>query len=340
MKCPKCSYVSFDFLDACRKCNVNLVDFKAQVGLAVLKPGDLDLSVVLQDDLRSFAQPPDDMTEESSDVMVAEKSFEGPPSEGYMTVMLDISDTEDQSIAGLASPESLQASWNPPADRVEDESAADLPRQEADRSPTAGREPRGFMDSESGIDLPPAMESSDNSEVPARPDSTIDMLSDAELSILEEPEESEQPSKASAELWGSAEALEPPSDPSAIDLSGLRAESEKRERPAAKSPETSGKSAGEGDATAPRPAAPKGGYVTIEMDVEDIQEADDQQERKAATRDSHSDRDSRDTSQTTSFDAVLDLENDDVDEEESFLIDLDTLDSEDDDGEQTRNSSS
>jgi hypothetical protein len=49
MKCPKCNYVSHDYLDACRKCGVDLVDFKMEIGLAVLQPGVLDLGLILGD---------------------------------------------------------------------------------------------------------------------------------------------------------------------------------------------------------------------------------------------------------------------------------------------------
>src|SRR5713226_6983359 len=47
MKCPKCHYVSHDYLDACRKCGIDLVAFKHDLGLLVLQPGVLDLSLVL-----------------------------------------------------------------------------------------------------------------------------------------------------------------------------------------------------------------------------------------------------------------------------------------------------
>jgi hypothetical protein len=47
MKCPKCSYVSYEYLDACRKCSVDLVDFKKTFHLDAVRPGDLDLSVML-----------------------------------------------------------------------------------------------------------------------------------------------------------------------------------------------------------------------------------------------------------------------------------------------------
>jgi hypothetical protein len=47
MKCPKCHYVSHDYLDACRKCGIDLVMFKQDMGLVVLQPGVLDLSLML-----------------------------------------------------------------------------------------------------------------------------------------------------------------------------------------------------------------------------------------------------------------------------------------------------
>jgi hypothetical protein len=47
MKCPKCGYVSYDYLDACRKCSVDLVEFKTAIHLEVVRPGDLDLGAVL-----------------------------------------------------------------------------------------------------------------------------------------------------------------------------------------------------------------------------------------------------------------------------------------------------
>jgi hypothetical protein len=47
MKCPKCRYVSHDYLDSCRKCHTDLVEFKRKFNLVVLKPGDLDLGVLV-----------------------------------------------------------------------------------------------------------------------------------------------------------------------------------------------------------------------------------------------------------------------------------------------------
>ncbi|WP_291315735.1 RDD family protein [Desulfuromonas sp.] len=38
MKCPKCGYHSFDYLNSCKKCNGDLVTFKAKYSLATLAP--------------------------------------------------------------------------------------------------------------------------------------------------------------------------------------------------------------------------------------------------------------------------------------------------------------
>jgi hypothetical protein len=47
MKCPKCRYVSHDYLDSCRKCSTDLVEFKRKFQLMVLQPGDLDLGILV-----------------------------------------------------------------------------------------------------------------------------------------------------------------------------------------------------------------------------------------------------------------------------------------------------
>src|SRR6266436_3264543 len=69
MKCPKCNYVSHDYLGTCRKCSVDLVLFKQDLGLLVLQPGVLDLSLVLggagADDL--FENADEEVTMHASD---------------------------------------------------------------------------------------------------------------------------------------------------------------------------------------------------------------------------------------------------------------------------------
>ena len=48
MKCPRCNYVSHDYLDACRSCGSDWSAFKAQIGLRAWPPGAvLDLGEVV-----------------------------------------------------------------------------------------------------------------------------------------------------------------------------------------------------------------------------------------------------------------------------------------------------
>jgi hypothetical protein len=61
MKCPKCNYVSHDYLDMCRKCGRHLAAFKQEMGLVVHRPGILDLALVLggarADDIFASVEP-------------------------------------------------------------------------------------------------------------------------------------------------------------------------------------------------------------------------------------------------------------------------------------------
>jgi hypothetical protein len=42
MKCPKCGYHSFDHLDSCKKCNIDLVEHKAKFNLSgFFSPGQV-----------------------------------------------------------------------------------------------------------------------------------------------------------------------------------------------------------------------------------------------------------------------------------------------------------
>ena len=95
MKCPKCHYVSHDYLDACRKCGIDLVMFKQDMGLVVLQPGVLDLSLVLSgvgaDDL--FAS-----IDEEVPMYASDEDF-------------DISLDDERSIGGTAGSARRTAPW-------------------------------------------------------------------------------------------------------------------------------------------------------------------------------------------------------------------------------------
>jgi hypothetical protein len=84
MKCPKCKYVSHDYLDVCRKCGVDLVAFKHDMGLLVLQPGVLDLSLVLveagADDL--FASVEEEVTMHTGNDDAFDMSLDDPDQPG------------------------------------------------------------------------------------------------------------------------------------------------------------------------------------------------------------------------------------------------------------------
>lgn len=41
MKCPKCGYTSFDYLDACKKCGTDLSAVRAMLGVIAVAPDDM-----------------------------------------------------------------------------------------------------------------------------------------------------------------------------------------------------------------------------------------------------------------------------------------------------------
>lgn len=48
MRCPKCGYVSFNYLDRCKKCGRDLTAFKAEHNLWGIKPGTLSIYSSIQ----------------------------------------------------------------------------------------------------------------------------------------------------------------------------------------------------------------------------------------------------------------------------------------------------
>ncbi len=52
MKCPQCNYVSFDYLDSCRKCSKDLTAHKSQVGIDFLEPIPIGVLAFLESGAR------------------------------------------------------------------------------------------------------------------------------------------------------------------------------------------------------------------------------------------------------------------------------------------------
>lgn len=154
MKCPKCNYVSHDYLDACRKCGINLVAFKQEIGLVVLQPGVLDLSLVLggagADDLFESVEEEvimhagdDDDFDISLDDYVDQQSLRRPvgavpsgdqPTVGgqggldHLTLELDAADLPEELTHRLQASQALPGALTPPA----------VPSEPAPAEPSSG----------------------------------------------------------------------------------------------------------------------------------------------------------------------------------------------------------
>lgn len=44
MKCPKCGYTSFDYLDSCKKCGTDLSNARAMLGVIAISPDEMALA--------------------------------------------------------------------------------------------------------------------------------------------------------------------------------------------------------------------------------------------------------------------------------------------------------
>ncbi len=143
MKCPKCNYVSHDYLDACRKCGIDLANFKREVGLAVLQPGSMDLSLVFGD-------------------LGTDDLFAGMDEE----VTMHAGDNDDFDISlddHLASPAGRRGSFGivspgrqPPGDDISGVDHLTLELDALDMPPALAAHLRGPRTPPEGVPLPPA----------------------------------------------------------------------------------------------------------------------------------------------------------------------------------------
>ena len=78
MKCPKCGYVSFNYLDKCKECGKDLVLFKKEKHIWGIKPGNLKLHSLPSEDshLESMGLSTE---EEMSSAIVTEAAYDPSP---------------------------------------------------------------------------------------------------------------------------------------------------------------------------------------------------------------------------------------------------------------------
>jgi hypothetical protein len=148
MKCPKCDYVSHDYLDACRKCHKDLVTFKQELHLEVLHPGELDLGELLgaswqgfggrvkfSDDNSFFGGQrlgglgeADDNDKEEFDIELDNRTSEAPPWRSDMPSESRQQASMTETSNGAAEPGETGA--DPGVDNPYDEDLADTPDKE------------------------------------------------------------------------------------------------------------------------------------------------------------------------------------------------------------------
>lgn len=77
MKCPKCNYVSHDWLDKCKNCQKDLTDFKEKYGIWAIKPGMVDYLQLAQGEGKEppFYSPVEVSQSSSKTELAAESKF-------------------------------------------------------------------------------------------------------------------------------------------------------------------------------------------------------------------------------------------------------------------------
>lgn len=120
MKCPKCGYTSFDYLETCKKCGTDLSDIRALLGVIAVPP-----------DERAISRPPG-VTASIAALPAAEPAAFGGAS--FLT-QEDTGASFDESFEDLVQPtrlgdDDIPTPATPKARAVDAESAAAEPEEE------------------------------------------------------------------------------------------------------------------------------------------------------------------------------------------------------------------
>lgn len=149
MRCPKCGYVSFEYLDTCKKCSKDLFEFKEKAGIFLMEPGYLDLSKY-EDGLKPESAPSsvavDDM-EYSAEAGVLDEASDEPTTTQETDFFESLDMDEEQEEAGVAEKEAVGAGIDDDLDLNPEESGA----EDLSRSFSEAEEPDFTKDD--GIDL-------------------------------------------------------------------------------------------------------------------------------------------------------------------------------------------
>ena len=67
MKCPKCGYVSFEYLDQCRGCGRDLTQFKSNIGLVAFASGTINILRYVEG-MEEIAEKPKEIAEPTTEM--------------------------------------------------------------------------------------------------------------------------------------------------------------------------------------------------------------------------------------------------------------------------------
>ncbi len=99
MRCPKCGYVSFEYLDSCKKCSKDLFEFKEKAKISLVEPAQLNLNKLLnagEAEDTSGAEEGEDIEYNEETSVMEDDSMEVAPSPAED--LLSAIETSDESV--------------------------------------------------------------------------------------------------------------------------------------------------------------------------------------------------------------------------------------------------
>ena len=111
MKCPKCDYVSFEYLDICRKCSRDLAEFKSEMGVTTFTPGVINVL--------KYVEGMEEAVEEGEESAVATATAEETDEAGAAAVVEAVAVTSEEQSAKVETQEKGEIEISLPEDITE-----------------------------------------------------------------------------------------------------------------------------------------------------------------------------------------------------------------------------
>lgn len=111
MKCPKCGYVSFEYLDTCRKCGRDLTQLKTDMGVTTFTPGVINVL--------KYVEGMEEAVEEGEESAVATATAEETEEAGAAAVVEAVAVTSEEQSAKVETQEKGEIEISLPEDIAE-----------------------------------------------------------------------------------------------------------------------------------------------------------------------------------------------------------------------------